>query len=105
MKLFYFMYEENKDEYYEVPETQENMAGLEPKDNASKEAILGLYSYNIGFDEGIGEFAFDGEELSRRMIERFKNSKCYQAKSEEERAEIIQYLIDNPCARDPFIDI
>ncbi len=102
MKLYYFMYPEHKNEYVKVEESEDNVVGLEPADNATKEAIQGLYRFNV--NARVHQKHYDEKDISNQMIEMFKNSKCYQAKTEEERQEIIQYLIDNPEPDNPFID-
>ena len=105
MILYYFMESEHKNEYYEVPKTKSNRVGLEPTDNASKEAIQSLYRFNVECEDETNMVAYDAKELSRRMIEKFKASKCYKAKSEAERQEIIQYLKDNPDENIPGINM
>lgn len=103
MRLYYFMFEEHENEFIKVEESETNALGLEPADHASKEAIQSVYRFNV--NANVHEDHYDAEDISNQMIEMFKNSKCYQAKTEAERQEIIQYLIDNPEPDHPFIDV
>lgn len=102
MEIFDFMLEEHVDEIKEVPETEENALGLEPLPNASKEVIQSIYRFNVGAEDST--ITTKPKELSKRMIERFKASECYQSKTEKERQEIIQYLQDNPKPDNPYRD-
>ncbi len=105
MKLYYFMFKENEHEYIKVEESKTNTVGLEPANHASKEAIQAIYRFNVECEDETNQVAYDAEELSKRMIERFKASNCYKFKSETERKEIIQYLKDTPDVNNPFIDL
>lgn len=102
MEIFDFMLEEHANEIKKVPETNENCLGLEPLPNASKGVIQSIYRFNIGVEDRT--IVCNPKELSKRMIEKFKASECFQSKSIEEREEIIQYLKDNPRPDDPYID-
>lgn len=102
MEIFDFMLKEHANEVKEVPETDENVLGLEPLPNATKEVIHSIYRFNVGAEDDA--IVYNAEELSKRMIERFKASECYQSKSEEERQAIIQYLQDNPKPDNPYRD-
>lgn len=105
MKLYYFNYPEHADEFDKVKETDENVAGLEPKANATKEAIQSLYRFNVECEDKTNKIIYDADELSKRMIEKFKASKCYSQKTQAERESIIQYLKDNPdVVTDTMID-
>lgn len=105
MKLYYFNYPEHENEYEKIEKTKGNAAGLEPKANASKEAIQSLYRFNVECEDSTNQVVFNANELSKRMIEKFKNSKCYSQKTEAERKAIIQYLKDNPdVIEDTLID-
>lgn len=100
MILYYWM--EHPEEYENVEENANNVLGLEPKEMASKEAIHDLYHFLVIQQDN--NIASNAEELSKRMIEKFVNSKCYHYKTEEERKEIAKYLEDNPNPENPFID-
>lgn len=61
-----------------------------PKANATKEGIQSLYRFEVECeDESVVD---DKQELSRRMIEKFKSSECFKHKTDAERQEIIDYL-------------
>lgn len=96
MKLYYFNYPEHENEYEKVDETEDNVAGLEPKANATKEAIQSLYRFNVECEDKTNKIVYNAKELSNKMIDKFKASKCYLQKTEAERKAIIQYLKDNP---------
>lgn len=101
MRIYDFMLKENRDMTEEVEPTEENKVGVEPKENATANVIQSIYRYNLSL---IDEHQhFDAEEISSRMIEMFKSSKCYQLKSESERNEIIEYLKDNPDVDHPYL--
>lgn len=100
MKIYYWM--EHPEEYELREETNDNVLGLEPKGTATKEAIHDLYHFLVIQQDN--SIADNEKELSKRMIDKFKASKCYQEKSEKERLEIIKYLRDNPDSENPLID-
>lgn len=65
-----------------------------PKPTATKEGIQSLYRFEV---EAEDEYVVDdNKELCRRMVEKFKASECYKHKSEAEREEIIEYLLQHP---------
>lgn len=65
-----------------------------PKPTATKEGIQSLYRFEV---ESEDEYVVDDKkELCRRMVEKFKASECYKHKSEAERKEIIDYLLQHP---------
>ena len=100
MKIEYFM--EHPEEYDKVEETDANVLGLEPKPTASPEAIQSVLHFQV-LAENIGTtIEYDAEKLSNLMIERFKQSKCYKLKNEQEREIIIEYLKKNPDAKDKY---
>ena len=102
MKIYCFMKKEYEDEFVRVEKTDENRIGLEPKANASKELIQSIYRFNLESEDS--SVLFHAKELSNRMIEKFKSSECYLLKSDAERQEIIQFLIDNPDVNTPGVD-
>lgn len=102
MEIFDFMLERHANEIKEVPETEENPLGLEPLPSASKEVIQSIYRFNVGAMDST--IVTKSKELSKRMIEMFQTSECYQSKTEKERQEIIQYLQDNPKPDNPYRD-
>lgn len=91
MEIFDFMLEEHANEIKKVPETDENCLGLEPLPNATKGVIQSIYRFNVGVEDRT--IVYNAEEFSKRMIERFEASECFQSKSPKERAEIIQNQI------------
>ena len=100
MKIYYWM--KHPEEYDEVEETNANVLGLEPKSTATKEAIHDLYHFLVIQQDN--DISYNAKEISKRMIDKFKMSKCYQVKSDDERQEIIKYLVDNPDPENPLID-
>ena len=65
-----------------------------PKANVTKEGLHSLYRFEV---ESEDNYVVDNpEELCKRMVEKFKASKCYNEKTEEERVEIIKYLLSHP---------
>lgn len=100
MILYYWI--DHPEEYENVEENEDNVLGLEPKETASKEAIHDLYHFLVIQQDN--RICNNAEELSKRMIEKFINSKCYKQKTEIERKEIIKYLKNNPNPENPFID-
>lgn len=73
------------------------------KPTASKEAIQSFLREEADFVED-KTILTNAEELSNYMIEEFKKTDCFKFKSEEERKEVIQYLIDNPDVEEPIYD-
>ena len=65
-----------------------------PKANVTKEGLQYIYRFEV---ESEDNFVVDNpKEICKRMVEKFKASKCYNYKSEEERQEIIKYLMAHP---------
>lgn len=65
-----------------------------PNATCSKEGLQSLYRFEVVSED---EYEIDDkQELCRRMVEKFKASKCYKYKTEEERREIIEYLLSHP---------
>lgn len=96
MKIFYWM--EHPEEYIEVPESEENILGLELKETSSCKAIQSLLHFLVIREDETNLIQYNAKELSLKMIEKFKETKCYQSKDEKEREEIVKYLNDNPEA-------
>lgn len=64
-----------------------------PKANVTKEGLQSLYRYEVECEDW---YVTDNkEEMCRRMVEKFKSSECYKYKTEEERQEIIEYLLNH----------
>ena len=100
MKIEYFM--EHPGEYDKVEETDSNVLGLEPTPTASPEAIQSVLHFQV-LAENIGTtIEYEPEKLSNLMIEKFKQSKCYNLKSEQEREEVIKFLREHPDAKDRY---
>ena len=97
MKIYYWMQEEHEDEFEKVPEN-ENFLGLEPKANTTAEGIRDYYQFLVECEDETGMIIHNAKELSKRMIEKFKSSKCYALKTEDDRRNIIAYLKANPGA-------
>ena len=66
--------------------------GFTLKPTASKEAIKSLLLYKIK-DKDILDYK---DILASYLVKEFKKTDCFKLKNEEEREEIIQYLLDNP---------
>lgn len=101
MKLYNFMLPEYKNQIIEVPKTKEHRLGIIPSNNASKELIQSIFRFEIT-DKDVD--CYDPKALSDCMINKFKVSECYKAKTEAERLEIIRYLKDNPEPEEEGID-
>lgn len=67
---------------------------LEPLVSATKEDIQSAMRYMATEDKEID--IHDVDAICKKMIELFKNSKCYNEKTESERQEIIAYLDVHP---------
>lgn len=94
MRIFDFMLEENENMIERIEQTEINPLGIIPKGNASPNVIQSIYRFNLSAIDGHRHF--DANEISSRIIEMFKASKCYEQKSDAERKEIIQYLKEHP---------
>lgn len=103
MRIYDFMFEENRHMIEEVERTETNQIGVEPKGNATPNVIQSIYRFNVSAIDGHRHY--DAEEISSKMIEMFKSSKCYEQKTDAERQEIIQYLKDHPDVDNPLLDI
>lgn len=90
------MEEEHEDEFDVVPETEDNCIGLEPKVNTTAEGIRDYYLFLIICADQKGEIQYNPKKLANEIIERFKLSKCFEEKSEEDRKAIIDYIKKNP---------
>lgn len=65
-----------------------------PKPNVTKEGLQSYYRFLVECED---EFVVDDKkELCKRMVDKFKNSKCYNFKTDEEKKEIINYLLNHP---------
>lgn len=65
-----------------------------PLPTCTKEGLQSLYRFEVERED---EFVVrDPEEMCRRMVKKFKDSKCYEYKTEAERTEIIEYLLQHP---------
>ncbi len=96
MKIYYWMDPANAEEYDEVPETEENFLGLELNEKSTPLAVRDYYQFLVECEDKTRTVIHDAKELSKRMIEKFKASKCYLLKTERDRQEIISYLKNNP---------
>ena len=85
---FYFF--EHREEFEEIGKFGDPGYHRVPKPNATKEGIQSLYRFQVESEDEL--VVIDKQEISRRMIEKFRNSECYKHKSEQERQEIIDYL-------------
>lgn len=103
MKIFDFMLEENENMIERVEQTEINPIGIIPKENATPNVIQSIFRFNVSAIDH--QKHYDANEISSRMIEMFKASKCYEQKSDAERKEIIQYLKEHPDVDNPLIDI
>lgn len=65
-----------------------------PNAKVTKEGLHSLFRWQIEREEP--DIARNETALCRRMVEKFKESKCYNLKTEEEREEIIEYLLSEP---------
>lgn len=65
-----------------------------PKPNVTKEGLQALYRFEVECEDEL--VVRDEKELCRRMVEKFKASKCYNFKTEKERQEIIEFLLSHP---------
>lgn len=85
---------EHPEEFVEIGKWNEPNYQFYPKATATKEGIQSLYRFEV---ESEDEYVVDDKkELCRRMVEKFKASECYKHKSESERKEIIDYLLQHP---------
>lgn len=113
MRIYYFVDEEHLGEYDKVEKTDNNPIGLIPNKEATPVAVRDYYrflveltNYKEGtFDEKIEGLVYNKELLSQKMIDAFKNSKCYQEKSEEDRTKIINFIKKDPLVENPYIFI
>ena len=65
-----------------------------PKSNATKEVLQSYFRFQAEVED---EFiVLNKTSLVNKMVELFKETKCYEEKSEAERQEIIQYLLAHP---------
>ena len=95
--IYYFV--THPEEFDEVPET-ENRLEIIPNATTSLEGIQSWCHYLVcAEDYGRTDLEYNAAELSRRMIEKFKSSKCYTLKTPAEREKIIKYLNDHPDAK------
>lgn len=101
MRIYYWMKEENEKEFDKVSES-ENFLGLVPNKFAKAEGIRDLYLFLAIAEDKTGKIEFDDKRLSMRIIEMFKESKCYQEKTEAERKEIIDFIRKNSGAMSPL---
>jgi hypothetical protein len=86
------------EEYDKVPESDENHLGLEPKDTATPEGIRSVYHFEAVIEDKTDRIEYDAKALTNKIIEKFKASKCYKSKTENERKEIIKYIKENTKA-------
>lgn len=85
---FYFF--THPEEFEEIGKFNEPGYKIFPKPNATKEGIQSLFRFEV---ESEDELVVDNkDEISKRMIQKFKASECYKHKTESERQEIIDYL-------------
>lgn len=67
-----------------------------PKANATKEVLQSYFRFQVEVED---EFIVTNKtNLVNKMVDMFKETKCYQEKSEAERQEIIEYLLAHPEA-------
>ena len=84
MRIYYFVDEEHLGEYDKVEITNHKNGTL---------------------DEKIEGLVYNKELLAKTMIDAFKNSKCYQEKSEDDRTKIINFIKKDPLVESPLIFI
>ena len=88
MMIFYFW--EHPEEFNIIGKDEHGVDILEPKGTATVFGIYSLYRFQVeAEDELVVE---NKKEMCNRMIQKFKNSKCYHEKSEQDRNIIINYL-------------
>ncbi len=113
MRIYYFVDEEHLNEYDKVEETNDNPIGLVPNKKATPIAVRDYYRFlveitnhkNGTLDEKIEGLVYNKELLAKTMIDAFKNSKCYQEKSEDDRTKIINFIKKDPLVESPLIFI
>ena len=67
---------------------------LIPNANATKKGIQYVFRFEV---ESEDNFVVDNpKEVCKRMVDKFIASECYKHKSEQERQEIIHYLMHHP---------
>ena len=111
MRFYAWMMDEHKDEFDKAEETHENPLGLVPNAKATAESIRDYYNYTVivsnykpmGFDEIEEGLRFNKKRLAQKMVEAFKASECYKAKSEKEREEIIRYMEEETMEETPGV--
>lgn len=96
MKIYYWM--EHPEEYNEVPETEENILGLELNDKTSVKGIQSLLHFLVIAEDTTNLIQYNTSELSKKMIEKFKSADCYKNKTDKEREIVIKYLNEHPDA-------
>ncbi|MBQ8468638.1 MAG: hypothetical protein IJ542_02660 [Clostridia bacterium] len=91
MMTFYFW--EHPEEYEILGQDENGSNILEPKNTATVFGIYSLYRFQVeSEDELVVE---NPKELCNRMVQKFKESKCYNFKTQQDKEIIINYLMSH----------
>lgn len=81
-------------EHFEPFTLTHTLRMIEPLSTATKEEIQSAFRYLATQRYKIN--IHDGTAICKKMVELFKNCKCYHEKTESEKQEIIDYLNAHP---------
>lgn len=84
----------NKNHFEKIELKPNKKLVIIPNEKATKEDLQSAFrTIVISLDHSIFN---DADEICRRMVEEFKACKIYNLKSEDEKKEIIEYLLHHP---------
>lgn len=108
MRIYYFMLEENQNQFEKVETTSKNQFGILPKVYCTPEDIRDYCRYTIEAriskikdpNKRDKSILYDINKITKAEIDLYKSLKCYQKQSESKRKEVIDYIIKEPLVKE-----